>query len=115
MRAHLSPAHRCRPGARPYGVHTSLAGEARSRHTTAVVPGLVPGTQCPGRLKVLPLRGGAFAARGDAIVARHRSALMSMGPGVGRPEPSFAYAAVQKSPPDQFENRDVTPGGDEKR
>src|SRR3546814_3567843 len=36
-------------------------GEARSRHTTAVVPGLVPGTQCPSRLTVLPLRGGAFA------------------------------------------------------
>src|SRR3546814_16511096 len=47
----------------------------------AVVPGLVPGTQCPRRLKILPLRGEAFAAGGDAIVARHRHALMPMGPG----------------------------------
>src|SRR3546814_13989465 len=38
----------------------------------AVVPGLVPGTQCPRRLKILPLRGEAFAAGGDAIVARHQ-------------------------------------------
>src|SRR3546814_12233771 len=31
----------------------------------AVVPGLVPGTQCPRRLKILPLRGEAFAARSE--------------------------------------------------
>src|SRR3546814_14739868 len=59
----------------------SPTGEARSRHTKAVVPGLVPGTQCPSRLKALPLRDGAFAAGGDAIVARPRHALMAMGPG----------------------------------
>src|SRR3546814_19510303 len=33
--------------------------------TKAVVPGLVPGTHCSTRLKVLPLKGGAFAAGGD--------------------------------------------------
>src|SRR3546814_767149 len=107
-------AHRCRPGARPYGVHTSLAGEARSRHTKAVVPGLVPGTQCPGRLKVLPLRGGAFAAGGDAIVARHRRALMPMGPGDERRDDSCAYGAVEKSPPALCESSRVTPEGDDK-
>src|SRR3546814_5185375 len=69
------------PLARAYDIHTSRAGEARSRHTTAVVPRLVPGTQCPSRLKVLPLRGGAFATGGDAIVERRRHALIPMGPG----------------------------------
>src|SRR3546814_20223907 len=49
MRSHLSPAHRCRPGARPYGVHTSLAGAARPRPPKPVVPGLVPGADTEQR------------------------------------------------------------------
>src|SRR3546814_20759589 len=36
---------------RSYRIHTSHAGEARSRHTKAVVPALLAGTQCPSRLK----------------------------------------------------------------
>src|SRR3546814_12069020 len=62
-------------------MHTSRAGEARSRHTTAVVPRLVPGTQCPSRLKVLPLRGGAFATGGDGNLGRRRPALIPLGSG----------------------------------
>src|SRR3546814_11292168 len=76
----------------------------------AVVPGLVPGTQGPRRLKILPLRGEAFAAGGDAIVARHRHALMPMGPGDKRRDDSCAYGAVEKPPPAMCES-----GGDEHR
>src|SRR3546814_17774142 len=56
-------ARQARPG-HPKAVvlEPSPTGEARSRHTKAVVPGLVPGTQCPSRLKALPIRDGAFAA-----------------------------------------------------
>src|SRR3546814_18159303 len=73
-------ARQARPG-HPKAVvlEPSPTGEARSRHTKAVVPGLVPGTQCPSRLKALPIRDGAFAAVGDAIVERHRHALLTMG------------------------------------
>src|SRR3546814_13750258 len=46
-------------------------GEARSRHTTAVAPGLVPGPQCPTRLTALPPRGGAVAT-GRAATVRTR-------------------------------------------
>src|SRR3546814_6701309 len=60
------------PRAGPYWIHTSRAGEARSRHTKAVVPGLVPGTQCPSRLKVQPLNGGAFRSE------EHTSELQSL-------------------------------------
>src|SRR3546814_13808712 len=66
---------------RSYRIHTSHAGEARSRHTKAVVPALLAGTQCPSRLKVLPLQSGAFAAGGDAMVARRRHAAMPTDPG----------------------------------
>src|SRR3546814_3519441 len=50
------------PRAGPYWIHASRAGEARSRHTQAVVPGRLPGTQCPSRLRVDPLKGEAFEA-----------------------------------------------------
>src|SRR3546814_14667502 len=69
-----------------YWIHTSRAGEARSRHTKAVVPGLVPGTQCPSRLQVPPLKGGAFAAGADAIAASSRHPLTPLGPGDKRRE-----------------------------
>src|SRR3546814_13165007 len=65
---------------------------------------------CPRRLKILPLRGEAFAAGGDAIVARHRHALMPMGPGDKRRDDSCAYGAVEKPPPAMCES-----GGDEHR
>src|SRR3546814_9944798 len=71
---------------RSYRIHTSHAGEARSRHTKAVVPALLAGTQCPSRLKVLPLKSGAFAAGGDAMVARRRHASMPTDPGDKRSE-----------------------------
>src|SRR3546814_20678457 len=80
-------------------MHTSRAGEARSRHTTAVVPRLVPGTQCPSRLKVLPLRGGAFATGGDAIVERRRHALIPMGPGNECRDDSLGTARNSRKPP----------------
>src|SRR3546814_4593394 len=88
-------------------------GEARSRHTPAVVPGLVPGIQCPSRLTVLPLRGGAFATGGDAMVARRRHALIPMGPGDKRRDDSCAYAAVEKSPPTLCESSRVKPARSE--
>src|SRR3546814_6914968 len=87
------------PLARAYDIHTSRAGEARSRHTTAVVPRLGPGTQCPSRLKVLPLRGGAFATGGDAIVERRRHALIPMGPGNECRDDSLGMAGTSRQPP----------------
>src|SRR3546814_8819799 len=71
-------------------------GEARSRHTTAVVPGLVPGPQCPSRLTVVPLGGGALATGGDAMVARRPQALNPMGPGDKRVDDTCAYTAVEQ-------------------
>src|SRR3546814_8699121 len=56
-------------------------GEARSRHTKAVVPGLVPGTQCPSRRKGWRLRGGEVAAGGGAMGGRRGRGVMRMGPG----------------------------------
>src|SRR3546814_5842096 len=80
-----------------------------SRHTKAVVPGLVPGTQCPSRLKVQPLKGGAFAAGADAIAARHRHTLMPLGPGDKRRDDSCAYGAVETPPPTMWDNRRASP------
>src|SRR3546814_18286055 len=65
----------------------------------SVDPALVAGTQCPSRLKALPLKGGAFAAGGDAMVARRRHALMPMGPGDQRRDDSCAYGAIEEPPP----------------
>src|SRR3546814_8905135 len=65
----------------------------------SVDPALVAGTQCPSRLKALPLKGGAFAACGDAMVARRRHALMPMGPGDKRRDDSCAYGAIEEPPP----------------
>src|SRR3546814_7685740 len=70
---------------------------------------LVPGTQCPSRLKVQPLKGGAFAAGADAIAARHRHTLMPLGPGDKRRDDSCAYGAVETPPPTMCENRRASP------
>src|SRR3546814_2789074 len=63
------------------------------------LPRLVPGTQSPSRLKVLPLRGGAFATGGDAIVERRRHALIPMGPGNECGDDSLGMAGTSRQPP----------------
>src|SRR3546814_1771147 len=66
---------------------------------TTLFRSLVPGTQCPSRLKVLPLRGGAFATGGDAIVERRRHALIPMGPGNECRDDSLGMAGTSRQPP----------------
>src|SRR3546814_9192824 len=39
----------CRPGACPYDIHTSHAGEACSSYNSTVVPAFIAGTHCPVR------------------------------------------------------------------
>src|SRR3546814_12795366 len=71
-------------------------GEARSRHTTAVDQGLVPGPHCPSRLTLLPLWGGACAPAGDAMGAQRRHTRITSWSGQHHPATRLDYSPRQK-------------------